>query len=348
MSKIEQNLINALFSQKIGFLRKEVLHGPQYGVDCSVIELSDDKVMVVASDPLSYIPQIGIKESAYISLHLASNDIATTGLSPQYGQFVLNLPSTVSNSDLEHYWSCMSEFAQEIGLHITGGHTGWDAANNTTIAGGGTLFSIGEKEKILLSSQAQVNDVLLMTKSAGIISTSILGMSFPNYVERHLGPDVLNKLRENIWNISVLTESEIVRKINKESSQVHAMHDVTEGGVMGAIYEFATASDLGVKVFSERIHVEQEIVLTANLFDLDAREIIGVGCMLIACQADAKNEVINQLAKSNIACAELGYFCAKNEGITVSNSNKEIKNLQAPAQDPYWQVFTKCLQDGLS
>ena len=272
MSKIKHNLINDLFSQKIGYSRKEVLHGPQYGVDCAVIELPDDMVMVVASDPLSYIPQIGIEVSAYISLHLAANDIATTGLSPQFGQFVLNLPSAVSKSDLEHYWSCMSEFAQEIGLHITGGHTGWDAANNTTIAGGGTLFSIGEKEKLLLSSQAQVNDVLLMTKSAGIISTSILGMSFPNYVEWHLGLDVLNKLRENIWEISVLPESEIVRKINKESSQVHAMHDVTEGGVMGAIYEFATASDLGVKVFSEQIHVEQEIALTANLFDLDARE----------------------------------------------------------------------------
>lgn len=347
MSKIDQNLISSLFSQKIGFPRKEVLHGPQYGVDCAVVELMEDRVMVIASDPLSYISNTGIKESAYISLHLAANDIATTGLSPQYGQFVLNIPSSVSKPDLKQYWSFISAFAHDTGIHITGGHTGWDAANNTTIAGGVTLFAIGQKEEVLLSSQAEVNDVLLMTKSAGIISTSILGMSFPNYVEKYVGSDVLHKLRENIWNISVLPESGIIRKINKETKSIHAMHDVTEGGVLGAVYEFATASNLGVRVFSDQIHVDQEISLTANLFELDPTEIIGAGCMLIACKAEAKEEVINQLAKSSIRCTEIGYFCAKEVGIQVS-TDAGWSALPAPFQDPYWQVFTKAMENGLS
>jgi hydrogenase expression/formation protein HypE len=347
MSKIDQNLINNLFSQKIGYPRKEVLKGPEYGVDCAVVELTDNKVMVMASDPLSYIPRIGIKESAYISLHITANDIATAGLLPQYGQFVLNLPSSVSKLDLEEYWSFISEFAHEIGVHITGGHTGWDASNHTTIAGGVTLFATGEKKDIMLSSQAEVNDVLLMTKSAGIISTSILGMSFPNYVEQHLGADVLLKLSQNIWNISVLPESKIIQEINTKSSGIHAMHDVTEGGVLGAIYEFATASNLGAKVFSEQIHVEEEISLAAKLFELDPREIIGAGCMLIACKDDVKDEVVVKLAKSNIRCTEIGHFCAKEEGIQLY-TDAGMKAFQVSPQDSYWQVFTNCMHNGLS
>lgn len=347
MSKIDQNLINTLFTQKIGYPRKEVLKGPEYGVDCAVVELTDDKVMVMASDPLSYIPSIGIKESAYISLHLTANDIATSGLSPQYGQFVLNLPSSISKLNLEEYWSFISEFAQDLDMHITGGHTGWDTSNHTTIAGGVTLFAMGEKKDIMLSSQAEVNDVLLMTKSAGIISTSILGMSFPNYVEQYLGAYVLGKLHQNIWNISVLPESKIIQEINNKSNGIHVMHDVTEGGVLGAIYEFATASNLGVKVFLDKIYVEEEISLAAKLFELDPIEIIGAGCMLIACKADVKNEVILEIAKSNIRCTEIGHFCAKVGGIQLF-TDAGMKVFQTPQQDPYWQVFNNYIHNGLS
>src|SRR5690606_41017577 len=83
--------------RNIGFPRPNVLCGPRYGVDCALVELDGGKAMALASDPLSYIPSIGIKESAFLSIHLTANDIATTGFSPQYGQFVLNLPVHVSD-----------------------------------------------------------------------------------------------------------------------------------------------------------------------------------------------------------------------------------------------------------
>lgn len=347
MSKIDQQLADMLFHKNIGYARDEVLQGPAYGVDCALIELPDDKAMVVASDPLSYIPNIGIKESAYISLHLAANDIATSGLSPQYGQCVLNLPESMSKVELEKYWRYISAFANDLGVHITGGHTGRDASSQTTIVGGITLFSIGSKNSVMLSNQAKKGDVLLMTKSAGIISTAILGMSFPHYIVRNLGADVLHRLRENIWTISVLPEGQVIHGINTKAQHAHAMHDVTEGGVLGAIYEFASASNLGVQVFADQIYVEDAIAQTAELFGLDAKEIIGAGSMLIACKPESKDFIIAQFAQKGIRCTPIGEFCAPTGGRCVS-VGATVKELDPPQEDPYWAVFKNCMKNELS
>src|SRR5690606_15335125 len=197
MSKIEQRVVENLLERNIGFPRPNVLCGPRYGVDCALVELDGGKAMALASDPLSYIPSIGIKESAFLSIHLTANDIATTGFSPQYGQFVLNLPVHVSDKELEDYWIHIGHFAEEVGLNITGGHTSFDSFSQSTLAGGVTMITIAERDKMLLASQAQEGDVLLMTKSAALISTSILAMTFPKYVERHVGKEIWEKAISN-------------------------------------------------------------------------------------------------------------------------------------------------------
>ncbi|MGN0003127.1 MAG: AIR synthase-related protein [Sphingobacterium composti] len=347
MSKIAEHMVEDLFARQLGFRREKVLQGPGYGVDCALIELSDKQAMAVASDPLSFIPSIGVKESAYISVHLAANDIATTGCSPQYGQFVLNLPASISERQLKEYWYYINEFSAEIGLHITGGHTGFDAHQDSTIVGAVTMFAIGERDNLLLSSQAQVGDVLLMTKSAGLIATSVLAMSFSNHVKTNLGADILDKLISNFWDISVLREASLVREINVSEKIVHAMHDVTEGGVLGAIYEMATASDIGVKVVEEAIIVNEEVTKTANFFGLDATKIIGAGSMLIACSQNEKHQILEKIRANHIQCTEIGYFCPKEEGMYVLQNNKNV-GLKSPGVDKYWEVFAKCIQDGLS
>jgi len=347
MSKIAENIVESIFAQQIGFRRHEVLQGPQYGVDCALIALSERQVMAVASDPLSFIPNIGIKQSAYISVHLVANDIATTSYSPQYGQFILNFPSTITEDDLKEYWYYVNEFSSKIGMHITGGHTGFDGHQDSTIVGGITMFAIGEKDKMLLSSQVQVGDVLLMTKSAGLISTSVLGLSFPNYVKANLGTDLQEKLTSNFWNISVLPEAMLVKELNATDDLVHAMHDVTEGGIVGAIYEMTTASDIGVIVHEEAISVDDEVAKTANLFGLEPTKIIGAGCMLLACPSNGRDKVLEKFRANNIPCTEIGYFCSKEEGLFMLQENQKVQ-LESPETDRYWEVFAKCIQDELS
>ena len=347
MSKVNQNLVDAIFSSKIGFVRDTVLQGPSYGVDCSVVSITDKLAMVTASDPLSIIPQIGMQASAFISLQLTANDIATSGLMPQYGQFVLSLPEFVNKKGFEHYWNFIHQYAQKMEISITGGHTSFDAFNNSTLAGGLTLVAIGDKENILTSAQAEQGDILLMTKSAGITATSILAMVFPNYLRSHLKEEVVEQAAANFWSISVLSESQILSTLNKKSKVVTAMHDVTEGGILGAVYEFATASQKGVRVHLDKIPVAKASDAVAQLFDLDAKSTIGAGSMLISCKPNKKDIVINQLQFQGIQCTAIGEFLSEQEGKYRITGNSEFE-LESPLEDKYWTVFTKAIENGLS
>lgn len=347
MSKVNQNLVDSVFAQSVGYASDKVLQGPAYGVDCAVISITEKIGMVVASDPLSIIPRIGMKASAYISLHLAANDIATSGLAPQYGQFTLNLPQYMDEEGLQQYWEHIHQFAAQAKINITGGHTSFDAHNNSTLAGGVTLFAVGDIEHIMTSTQAEEGDVLLMTKTAGLTATSILAMVFPNYLCTHLGDEVVQEAASSFWNISVLPESQVVRELHMDSKTVNAMHDVTEGGVMGAVYEFATASRKGIRLDTDKIPVSPVHADVAHIFGLDPQRIIGAGSMLIACKKEGKEMLINELQRRGISCTEIGMFLSESEGKFFTKGD-EMYPLNAPAQDAYWSIFAKSMENGLS
>src|SRR5690625_7829028 len=90
-----------------------------------------------------------------------SNDMATTGFAPMYGQFVLNLPAGFSPHDFSVYWDYIHRFCADIDVAVTGGHTGFVEGQNSTIAGGGTLISIAPRNEVLVSSGAQAGDAVL-------------------------------------------------------------------------------------------------------------------------------------------------------------------------------------------
>src|SRR3954463_12319660 len=122
--KIHDEFFKTLIYPFCGSRRAEVLTPPQYGVDVSLISMPNGYDMALTSDPLTLIPTMGLQESAWLSVVLMANDMATTGKAPMYAQFVLNLPATLSSADFDIYWKHIHTFCEEMGTAITGGHTG--------------------------------------------------------------------------------------------------------------------------------------------------------------------------------------------------------------------------------
>lgn len=183
-----------MLAGRLGASRKEVTQGPAFGVDVSIMSLPAGLALAATSDPLSLIPSLGLQESAWLSVHLMANDMATTGFAPQYGQFILNLPDTLSKADFSTYWGYIDQFCKEIGIAITGGHTGFVQGQNSTFAGGGTLMTIAPESEIICATGAQVGDAILVTKSCGLTATAILGMSFPETITQNLVQKFINLL----------------------------------------------------------------------------------------------------------------------------------------------------------
>lgn len=345
LGKIAHTFFDQFIKRRLGASRQEVLAGPQFGVDVSLIDLPQGNALVLASDPLSLIPALGLEESAWLSVHLLANDIATTGFAPQFGQFVLNLPADFPKEDFERYWDYIHRFSQEIGLAITGGHTGFIAGQHSTIAGGGTFAAIVAKEAIRLSKNAQVGDSLLVTKSAALSSVAILARSFPNTVKNKAGNEVFQLAADSFYQISSLKDALVAVGSGQAIDDISAMHDVTEGGILGAIYELVTASGLGARIYNEKLPVHSVQREVSRIFDLDPRYIVGAGSMIIAARADKTASVMERLRKENIPCVEVGRIGEKEKGLKLID-NGNASDLIYYAEDPYWAAFFKALKSG--
>jgi len=339
--KIPGGSFDELILPRLGFARSNVTHGPAFGVDVSVVSMGNGIGLALTSDPLSLIPSLGLAESAWLSVHLMANDMATTGHSPMYAQMVLNLPPTLTQSDFTTYWEYIHRYCKDIGVAITGGHTGSIEGQNSTIAGGGTMLLTAPLNEILVSSRAKPGDVVILTKECALSSAAILAMSFPETVQNKLGKETYNHCCDLFYQTSSLPDALAAAA----SGQVSAMHDVTEGGVLGAVYEMATASGLGVRIYNEALPVGRAQKQVAGLFGIDERFCVGAGAMVIAAEQGGENKIISALAAKQIKATVIGEFTDKGQGPKLVTDGRE-EPLPYYEKDPYWGAFFQALKKG--
>src|SRR5208337_2671895 len=168
-----------------------VIVGPKFGMDNAVVRIAKQKVMVATADPLSYIPALGARDSAWLSVNLIASDLTTSGFQPQYGVFDFNLPPKMTNTQFTNYWVSFHDECRKLGIAIIGGHTGRYQGCDYTIIGGGIMYAIGN-----------VGDEIILTKGAAIETTAVLARSFPKTVKRMLGSKLFNRARSYLSKVS--------------------------------------------------------------------------------------------------------------------------------------------------
>ncbi|MCD8739290.1 AIR synthase family protein [Mucilaginibacter roseus] len=339
--KISGSGFNELILPNLGALRADVVHGPAFGVDVSVVDLGGGQALAMTSDPLSLIPSLGLAESAWLSVHLMANDMATTGFAPQYAQMVLNLPPNLTQSDINLYWQYISKYCRDIGVAITGGHTGTIEGQHSTIAGGGTMLLTAPINKLLLSCKAQPGDVIIVTKECAISSAAILAMSFPETAKQKLGNETYLTCCDLFYKTSSLLDGLTAAY----TGMINAMHDVTEGGVLGAVYEMARASGLGVQVQNDLLPLGEAQQQVTSLFKIDARYCVGAGAMILAAKPGFENYLIETLAEKHIRATVIGKFTDQEKGCRLISDTKD-EPLPYFEKDPYWVAFFDALKKG--
>lgn len=343
LGKINHTEFNSFIKNRCGSNCDNISVGPDFGVDVSVVDLHGEMAMVMTSDPLSLIPSLGLEESAWLSVHLMANDMATTGFAPMFGQFVLNLPADFSKTDFEIYWDYIHIFCKKIGVSITGGHTGFIEGQNSTIAGGGTFITIAPKQDILISKNARPGDSILVTKTSAISSAAILAMSFPETVKNKLGKEVYDAACGSFYDTSSLQDALIA--VEGNNSGITAMHDVTEGGVLGAIFELAAASGNGAEIDFAKLPLGEMQAAVCDLFSINPFYCIGAGSMVITCKKEKVDDIISRLLKNHISCTEVGSITDKSKPIYLIE-NDQKRDLIYLDKDPYWNAFFNAYKKG--
>jgi hydrogenase expression/formation protein HypE len=124
---------------------------------------------------------------------------------------------------------------------------------------------------------------------------------------------------------------------------VTAMHDATECGVWGGLYEVAQAAGLGVRIEKEQIVVEDCIAEICRYFGIDPYASISEGTLIISCREHKAAQVVDALAARGIKSSIVGELTEQKKGMVLVEDGKERK-LEHPIVDPFWKAFYNALE----
>jgi hydrogenase expression/formation protein HypE len=121
------------------------------------------------------------------------------------------------------------------------------------------------------------------------------------------------------------------------------MHDATECGIWGGLYEVAQAAGLGVRVDKEQIVVDDCIIEICSDFGIDPYASISEGTLIIACREHKAREVVNTLGHKGIVSSIVGELTEQENGMVLVSEGTEGK-LEHPIVDPFWRAFYNALE----
>jgi hydrogenase maturation factor len=170
-------------------------------------------------------------------------------------------------------------------------------------------------------------------------------MSFPQTVKARLGKEIHDKGCELFYKTSSLNDALVAVTAGKANDKITAMHDVTEGGVFGALYEITVASGNGAIIYNEKLPIGEVQHQVCDLFSIDPRYCIGAGSMIITAKKEFAPNIIEALMKEHIECTAVGEMVEKDEGIHLV-TDKGAEPLEYTGVDPYWNAFFYAIKNG--
>jgi hydrogenase expression/formation protein HypE len=318
--------------------------GPGRGLDNGVISVGEGRVMIVTVDPVSAIPQFGMKVSGWLSVHLIASDLTSSGIDPEFAIFSYNFPPVMTPYEREEYIRGVGAECKKLGIAIAAGHTGTYPGGGYTVIGSGTMIGFAKEGRYLTPAMAKVGDRVLMTKHAAIEAAASLALSFPDYVERSVGPDVARRARSLIGLCTTVEDARAARRAGLGAQGVTTMHDATEGGVLGALDEMARASMKGFDVEAAKIPVSGEAAAVCKAFRLDPLVTMAEGALIMTCRPGRVDEVKKKLRRSGIEVSEIGVV-REGAGLMVSRGGKPGRF--KAGQDRYWAEYGSATRRGL-
>lgn len=320
-SELEKLILNDLVAR-----RSETVLRPAIGEDCCALNLSDD-LCVISTDPITAADE----NAGLLAVIVSLNDLAACGAEPVGILTTVLLPVDIDKSRMKKLFDNINSTCARFNIDVLGGHTEITESVNKTVI---ITTAIGRvAETGLIRSDGSVpGDSILMTKAAGIEGTAIIASDLENELAVFLTENDILKAKSFIGEISVLEEG-----LAASAGGAHAMHDITEGGVLGAVWEMCSASGHGAEIITENIPVREITERICSRLDINPLKLISSGSMLITCSPDDKPGIMSKIKAKGISCTEIGVI-TENPGVyKVSQGCREI--IPQPEADELYKVI---------
>mgnify|MGYP000904638087 CR=1 FL=1 len=319
LGKLDNDDLDRLVLKKFRRIRPESLSSPTIGQDCAVVDLGSD-LLVLSCDPIT---SASVAHLGRLTVHVSCNDAAAAGAEPVGLLVTLLMPPTGTMEQIAQIADDLSAAAQLANVDILGGHTEVTDAVTRAVTSA-TVIAKQSRNQILRGMRPA--DDIVMTKYAAVEGTTILAEDFIDHLSS-VPTELLTAARALSGQLSIVAESSIAMQ-----NGAVAMHDVTEGGVLGASWELGFANNCSVEIYTANIPVREETRALCAALALDPLRLIGSGSLLIACENG--NLLCSALQKAGIPAAIIG------KAIEGATSYVDGSVLEEPHADELYRLYS--------
>lgn len=257
----------------------------------------------------------------------AVNDLAAKGALVDRVLALALFPPDAEEEEIRRAAAEFGALCRQYGIRPVGGHTEISSAVTRPVI---TVSASGRAADPAYPAKAQAGDSLILTKSIALEGTAILAHIKEKKLKEYFPAFLVERAKQFEESLSVLEEAEIAR-----TAGVHAMQDLSQGGIFGALWEFAEASDIGMEIDLKRIPIRQETVEICDYLDVNPYELISGGSLLLA--APDGEEVLLRLKEKNISAAIIGRV-TKAKGRKLHNDG-EVRYLDRSKTDEIFRII---------
>lgn len=323
--KISENVLKRSVLRKIKTHRNEVVSGAGIGKDCAILALPEGEQIALSVTPVT----APLTELGSYAIPMALNNVAAAGAEPIGVMLSMLLPEETEEAEIQQFMEQAEEICAACHVEIAGGHTEVTAAVNQPIM---TVTGIGKKEAARAGypQGIKANQDIVVSKWIGLEGTVRLAKEHKKELCTRYPVRMIEEAAAYDKYLSVIPEAATAMK-----SGVCGMHDVSRGGIFGALWEMASGAGVGLEIDLKKFPVKQETVEICEFFELNPYELLSGGCLIMV--TEDGNGLVSALAREEIPAVIVGKTTDSNDRVLYNDDEKRY--LDMPKTDQIYQMM---------
>ena len=310
--KLKESVLKRSVLKQLHRRNESTYTGPIVGGDYGALSVNEDVAVVVSSEPVT----LTTEQIGSTAILAACNDVACSGATPMGVSVTMLLPTSYNEEELRDLMKDMDGACESCGVDIISGHTEVTRAVKEPLI---VVTAVGTVKKTAMchSSNVRPGMDIVATKWVGLEGTAILAREKEADLRNRYAQPFIDKAKTFSRMMSIIPEAAVA-----VSSGASAMHDVSEGGVFGALWELAESAGVGLEIDLKKIPIRQETIEICEYFDVNPYKILSGGCLLIA--TEDGNGLVMELEKANIPAVIIGKATDSNDRVLLNEEERRF------------------------
>ncbi len=322
--KISENVLKRSVLKNINTHRKETVNGAGIGRDCAVLSFGDGFETVLSTTSVTAPPE----DLNGYAIPMALNNIAAAGAEPVGVMLSILMPEKAEESDLQILMEQAELNCHTANVEIIGGHTEVSPVVNAPVV---TVTGVGKRAVQTAGTLLGIcaDQDIVISKWIGLEGTARLARQRRQQLCTRYPARMIEEAAGFDRFLSIIPEAATAVK-----SGVCGMHDVSRGGIFGALWEMSSGAGVGLEIDLKKLPVKQETIEICEFFELNPYELLSGGCLIMVTKDG--NGLAANLEKQQIPATVVGRTTKGNDRVLYHDEEKRF--LDMPKMDQIYCI----------